>query len=69
MTPGPRLGRIIKLFAESGYGFIRSENGIVAFFDADDLAQSEITSLQVGGRVRFELLAQGIPRATRVMVA
>ncbi|MCA9518543.1 MAG: hypothetical protein KC635_26590 [Myxococcales bacterium] len=63
------LGRVVRLFAAAGFGFIRGPGGALAYFDHGSLVGVHITGLAVGMRVRFELAAGGVPRAVFVAAA
>ena len=64
-----RVGRVVRLFTEGGYGFIKTATGRVIYFAADDCACGTLAGLLVGMRVRFELEGHGLPRAQRVTPA
>jgi len=55
-TPGPRpRGRIVRLFPESGYGFIETESHREVYFHAHALHGTAFTALVVGMPVELEI--------------
>lgn len=65
-TIGPRLGRIVRLFVEGGFGFIKTARGHLAYFDLADVAADSLDALRVGARVRYEMANTVMPRARYV---
>ena len=64
-----RLGRVVRLFVDGGFGFVRTHDGVMAYFAADDVAGGAFASLVVGARVRFEVGGDGTPHAVDVAPA
>ena len=64
-TLGPRLGRIVRVFVEGGFGFIKTARGQLAYFDFADVVGS-LGAIEVGARVRYEMASAAMPRAQRV---
>ncbi len=63
----PLHGRIDRIFAAEGYGFIESEFGEDVYFQEDSLTRSIWDQIAVGGRVRFKQLdGEKGPYATHV---
>jgi ribosome-associated translation inhibitor RaiA/cold shock CspA family protein len=55
-TPGPRLrGRIVRLFPESGYGFIETDSHHEVYFHAHALHGIAFAALVVGMPVELEI--------------
>lgn len=66
--PGPRMrGRIVRLFADRGYGFIETESHREVYFHANAVHGMPFEKLQVDAVVDLDIEAghQG-PQATRV---
>lgn len=66
--PGPRIrGRIVRLFADRGYGFITTDTDREVYFHANAVHGTSFDQLQVGTVVELEIEAghQG-PQASRV---
>ncbi len=63
----PPHGRVTRLFAESGYGFIESSDGRDIYFHENSVANDAFSKLEVGSEVRFseEVGNQG-PQASSV---
>jgi cold shock CspA family protein len=51
----PRQGRIARLYAHEGYGFIESADGVDVYFNENALHGVDIGTLAVGAPVRFEM--------------
>jgi cold shock CspA family protein/ribosome-associated translation inhibitor RaiA len=67
-SPGPRVrGRIVRLFADRGYGFIATDTHREAYFHANAVHDIPFAQLQVDTVVDLDIEAghQG-PQATRV---
>jgi len=67
--PGPRIrGRIVRLFADRGYGFIATESHREVYFHANAVHGTPFDKLQVDMTVDLDIEAghQG-PQATRVV--
>ena len=67
---GPPHGRVIRLFPESGFGFIQhEEDGREVYFHRNSVLESGFERLQVGARVRFaEEQGDEGPQASSVTV-
>ncbi len=60
-------GRIVRLFAEEGYGFIENEEGTELYFHTYNVVHPEFADLRVGDQVAFLEEAGGEgPQANRV---
>ena len=60
-------GRIARLFAEDGYGFIETDDAREFYFSRDNLVDADFDQLEVGARVSFiEAAADFGPQAKRV---
>lgn|GEM_PF-3284021 len=68
-TQRSRLGRVARLFSDGGFGFVRTHDGVMAYFAADDVVGDGFAALAVGDRVRFELEGDGTPHAVEVVPA
>lgn len=51
---GSPHGKVVKVFPELGYGFIRSEEGREIYFDEACLVNGAIEELEVGQEVKFQ---------------
>ncbi|TNF31119.1 MAG: hypothetical protein EP329_12820 [Deltaproteobacteria bacterium] len=58
-----------RLFVEGGFGFVRTHDGVVAYFAAADVADGAFEALTVGERVRFVLEGEGTPHAVEIVPA
>ena len=66
----PRHGRIARLYAREGYGFIESADGLDVYFNETALRGADIGTLEVGTPVRFEMTdieSNDGPEATTVL--
>ncbi len=66
--PGTRrklAGKVVKLFADAGFGFIRTARGKLAYFERGDVS-CDFATLALGSTVTFEFERRGRPRASRV---
>jgi len=65
----PEHGRVIRLFADDGYGFIRTAGGEEVYFHQNSVVNGDFTKLDVDSEVRLEIAygesEQG-PQATTV---
>ncbi|PKN55429.1 MAG: hypothetical protein CVU56_21350 [Deltaproteobacteria bacterium HGW-Deltaproteobacteria-14] len=64
-----QLGRVARIFLESGFGFVRTHDGVMAYFAAADVVDDGFPHLVVGERVRFELGVDGTPHAMDIAPA
>lgn len=48
-------GRVDRIFAEEGFGFIEAENGEEVYFQQDSLTKSAWPKIKPGTRVRFKI--------------
>jgi len=66
----PQHGRVARLYAYEGYGFIESADGLEVYFHANALQGANLDELQVGAPVRFEMTdieSDKGPQATTVL--
>jgi len=65
----PQHGKVARLFAGDGYGFIATPDGRELYFSRANVVEPSFDDLQVGATVQFieELAAEG-PQAKRVSV-
>ena len=64
---GPPSGTVIKVFEESGYGFIESLDGREIYFHRNAVANDDFDALSIGTRVTFtETTGEMGPQATMV---
>jgi len=63
----PAQGRVARLFADEGYGFIESADGDEYYFNRDNVVSSAFEALRVGDEVHFiEDMTGDSPQAKRV---
>jgi cold shock CspA family protein/ribosome-associated translation inhibitor RaiA len=67
-TPGPRpRGRIVRLFADRGYGFIETESHREVYFHANSVRDIPFDKLEIGMAVELDVEAGNKgPQASRV---
>jgi len=66
----PRQGRIVRLHAEDGYGFIETPDGREVYFHGNSVVDGDFDRLAVGDDVRFsEEAGERGPQATTVHLA
>ena len=65
-TSRMQLGRVARIFLDGGFGFVRTHDGVMAYFAAEDVVDCTLADLAVGDRVRFELGGDGTPHAAAV---
>jgi cold shock CspA family protein len=59
--------RVVKIFPESGYGFLETPDGREVYFHKNSIRQAKLDDLAVGSEVRFvEELGDKGPQATTV---
>jgi cold shock CspA family protein len=65
----PQHGRVARLFADEGYGFITTPDGRELYFSRTNVVEPTFDDLEIGAEVQFieELAAEG-PQAKRVSV-
>lgn len=54
--PERHHGRVAQVFADDGYGFIRTAGGIEAYFQRDSLTGADWDKVAVGDEVEFSLM-------------
>lgn len=62
-------GFVVKLFTESGYGFIKTDEGDELYFHANSVAHGEFERIAIGTQVRFvATVGDKGPQATTVQI-
>lgn len=65
----PQHGKVLRLFADDGYGFIETADGRELYFSRDNVVHPSFDDLVPGAAVQFiEELADSGPQAKRVSV-
>jgi cold shock CspA family protein len=66
----PQHGRVTRVFAHEGYGFIESADGLDVYFHQNALQGADLATLEIGAPVRFEMTdteSDKGPQATTVL--
>jgi cold shock CspA family protein len=62
-------GFVVKLFTDSGYGFIKTDDGDELYFHANSVARGEFDRIAIGTQVRFvATVGDKGPQATTVQI-
>lgn len=63
------VGRVVRVFADDGYGFLETPDGLEVYFHENSVRGAGIAGLEVGDRVRFSMVdseSEKGPQATNV---
>jgi ribosomal subunit interface protein len=64
----PQHGKVVRLFADEGYGFIETADGREFYFSRDNVVEPSFDRLEIGSAVQFieDVAGGGRQHATRV---
>ena len=54
--PEKHHGKVVRLFADEGYGFLSTAGGLEVYFQRDGVIGDDWTRLEVGSELEFSLM-------------